>query len=228
MIALLAQDPFSIVADSGRGMLILIGLVAAAVLAVWFGGRRFSRQRGTHALRPVGRVLREFRRPRLEQWRAVVAKLERRDPTPIADCTDGPVRIEGVLTRAAGSLGGAPGLECIWRNRAGARPDCAVACEVVIIADDSGHCGIEALEGAYVIAPHERLTHHHESISLYLGDRVEVFGHFERDKVDDPKDPSQTVYGTLGASGGLDLRLVHRPPRPEPTAPKNSAHKDSP
>lgn len=209
--------------DTSRGLGLLLLLVCVALFVLWFGRRQFSRDRGTSSLRPHGRVLREFHRMRPAQWREEVAKLEKRDPTPIAEAKPGPVRFVGKLVSASGNLGGAPGRECVWRNREGARPESAVAAELVFLSDGTGKCAIEGLEGAHVIVPPEKLTVHHESVSLYLGDQVEVYGAFSPDKVDDDEDPKQSVYGTLGATPGLDVRLVDRaaPAETSPSAPRS-------
>jgi hypothetical protein len=194
--------------------MILLALIPVAVAVFWYGARQFSRERG--GLRPHGRVLREHRRLRPQQWRETVARLEKHDPTPIAEAKAGPTRVQGVLSGASGDLGGKPGRECVWRNREGARPESAVAADLVFIADATGKCAIEGLEGGVVIAPAETLTVHHTSVSLYLGDEVEVCGTFAPDRVDDDADATKTVYGTLLADSGLDVRLVSRPRSEEP------------
>ena len=157
-------------------LFLLVLLVPVAVLAIWYASRTFGRARNTDAMRPRGRVLEEHPRKREAKWRETVERLEAEDATPIAKAKAGPVRIRGVLVAARGKLGGPEGRECVWRNRAGGRPDAAVAAELVVIADDSGRCGIDGLEGAYVIAPAEKHTRHHENVSLYLGDYKEVSG----------------------------------------------------
>ena len=63
---------------------------------------------------------------------------------------------------------------------------------------------------------------HYEWISLYVGDEVEVLGRFTPERVEgDADDPREVVYGTLGADGPLEVRLVQRPPveeaEPEPS-----------
>lgn len=222
------DDPFSMLAGSGRQLFILIAIIPAAVFVFWYGSRQFSRHRGGSSLRPVGRVLRGFRRTRPAQWRQTVRTLEQSDPTPIAKAKSGTVRIRGRLVTASGNLGGEPGRECVWRNRAGARPESAVGADLVVIADDSGKCGIEDLERAYVIATADKHSFHHENVSLYLGDEVEVFGTFDRELVGDDPDPTQNVYGTVASVDGLDVRLVKRPSaepaatadEPDSTAPK--------
>lgn len=205
------DDPFSMLVGSGRQLFILIAIIPAAVFVFWYGSRQFTRHRGGASLRPVGRVLRGFRRNRPAVWRETVRTLERSDHTPIAEAQSGSIRIRGRLVTASGNLGGEPGRECVWRNRAGARPESAVGADLVVIADDSGKCGIEDLERAYIIAPADKHSFHHENVSLYIGDEVEVFGMFDREIVGDDPDATQNVYGTVAALDGLDVRLLHRP-----------------
>lgn len=218
-------------AGSGNPLFILAALVGAAVMVFWVGSRRFSKERSSSALRPRGRVLFDHPRRRSERWRKSVASLERRDPTPVADAKEGAVRLSGLLVNASGNLGGTPGRECVWRNRAGGQPASAVGAEIVFLQDDSGTCGIEGLEQAYVIAPSEKHTFHHENVALYLGDRVEVYGRFTPEQTaggDD--DPIARVYGTLAFDDGLDVRLLERPkpevdddPPPSPSNPEATA-----
>jgi hypothetical protein len=232
-------DLFSLFEGSERQLLILIALVPVAVFVFWYGSRAVGKLRSTDSLRPHGRVLDDYRRPRKGDWRATVRELEGADPTPIAKARPGPVRFVGKLVAASGNLGGTPGRECVWRNRAGGRPDAAVGAELVVLADETGRCGIEGVEGAYVIAPAEKHTHHYENVSLYLGDKVEVYGTFEAEKADeldassakptraeDP-DPTQFVHGTVVPQQGLDIRLIERDPA-HPPAEEEAAAEDSP
>ncbi len=206
------DDPFSMLADSGGPLFLLALLIPVAVMVVWVGSRRFSKARGASALRPRGGVLFDAPRKRSERWRKTVNRLEARDPSKAAEAKPGPVRLEGVLVHASENLGGAPGRECVWRNRAGASAASAVGAEMVFLRDDSGSCSIEDLERAYVIAPAEKHTYHHENVSLYLGDRVEVFGHFTPEPPTGAEEhPRERVYGTLTFADGLDLRLLKRP-----------------
>jgi hypothetical protein len=210
------EDPFSMFAGWETGqLLVLAALVPVAVLVFWFGSRQFSRTRG--GLRPRGRPFfgDAGRGGHDTGWRATVARLEELPPTPIAKAAAGPVRIEGTITSASGNLGGPPEREAVWRNRAGARPDSAVGAEVIVVADPSGRCGVENLEQARVIAPAESHGLHRESVSLYLGDRVEVVGHFEPEPKGDDADPTRLVYGTIGSQGRVQVRLVSRPTDPD-------------
>lgn len=219
------DDPFSMFSgwDSGQ-LLWLAVLVPVAVLVFFLGSRRQRSQLGAAAISPRGRdrfVPGRRGAARDAAWRAAVERLEQREPTPIAQAKAGPVRIEAVITSATGNLGGPPGRECVWRNRAGAGPQTAVASELLVVADDSGRCGVEALEQARVNAPTERVGAHYESTSLYLGDRVEIIGTFEREVVGEHEDPAQLVYGTLGTDGRLEIRVLERP-EPPPRDPETS------
>lgn len=211
-------DPFSMLADSGGPLFMLAFLVPVAVFVFWVGSRRVSKERGTSALRPRGRVLFDQPRKRSERWRATVKRLEARAPSTAATAAAGPVRLQGVLVHASENLGGVPGQECVWRNRAGASSASAVAAEMVFLQDDTGSVSVEDLENAYVIAAAEKHTFHHENVSLYLGDRVEVLGHFAPETPTGAEaHPTERVYGTLSRVDGLDMRLLERPkPKAQP------------
>lgn len=228
------EDPFAMFAgwDTGQ-LLVLAALVPVAIFVFWYGSKQFSRQRGASSLRPKGRPFfgDATQAEHDATWRATVRKLDELPPTPIAKAVAGPVRIEATITAASGNLGGEPGRECVWRNRAGARSDSAIAAEVIFVGDASGRCGVENVEQARVIAPAESHGHHWESVSLYLGDRVEIAGHFVPERTGDDPDPTQLVYGTLGSEGRLKVRLLSRPgphrepdsdPNPDPEEPRPS------
>ncbi|MGH1346604.1 MAG: hypothetical protein ACRBN8_33875 [Nannocystales bacterium] len=216
-------DPFSMLADSGGPLFMLALLVPVAVLVFWVGSRRVSKERGTSALRPRGRVFFDQPRKRSERWRATVKRLEAREPSTTATAKPGPVRLQGVLVNASENLGGVPGRECVWRNRAGASAASAVGAEMVFLQDDAGSVSIEDLENAYVIAASEKHSFHHENVSLYLGDRIEVLGHFTPEAPTGAEGhPSERVYGTLTLVDGLDMRLLERPasePQADEAAP---------
>lgn len=216
-------DPFSFLFGSGRELAYLLGLVLLAVPVFWYGSRQLRQARGSQALGPRGRwSTSSGRRKREAQWARTVALLEGRDPTPIAEARQGPVRIVGTLVRASGDLGGPPERACVWRNRAGARPESAVGAELVIVADESGRCGVEGLERATVVAPSDKHSLHHEHTSLYLGDELEIIGVFEPESVPEGEAPAEQVYGTLGADGALEVRLRRRPDPPAPDPPTTS------
>jgi hypothetical protein len=216
------EDPFAMFGGWDSGQLVWLAiLVPVAVLVFTVGSRRVRAQLRPSALGPRGRDHGVAGRgyPRDEAWRETVERLEARAPTPIARAQDGPVRIEGVITRSMGNLGGPAGRECVWRNRAGAGPQTAVASELLVVTDPTGSCGLEGLEQARVFAPVEKVGAHHEAMSLYVGDRIEIFGCFAREPEGQPDDdPTQHVHGTLGADGRLDVRVLERPATPAPTA----------
>ncbi len=223
------DNPFAMFADwDADRVLWLAILIPAAVVVFFIGSRRFRSQLGGSALRPRGRdrLLAPLgQRRRDAQWRATVDRLERELPVAIDRATRGPARMQVEIVGASGTLGGAPGRECVWRNRADAGPQTAVAADLIIVADKTGRCGVEDLEEARVLAPVERAGTHVESVSLYLGDRVEIMAHFEPERFGEHEDPTQLVYGTLGGRGRVEIRLVERPPHPEAATPAETDDK---
>jgi hypothetical protein len=232
-------DPFDMFAEWDSGQLLMLALLLSAAIGVfWYGSRAFAKQRSASSLRPRGRPFFDASgraSGRDAVWRERVAAIERRAPTAIAEAVGGLVRIEGTIVNASGNLGGRRGRECVWRNRAGANPDSAVAAELIVVADATGQAGVENLERARIIAPAEPHGLHWENVSLYLGDRIEVIGTFEADRVGDEADPTQLVYGTLGGRDPLQVRLVHReaPPAADdtgtdgiPPEPSDASHED--
>jgi len=214
------DDPFSMFSGWESDQLIwLAALVAVAVLVFFIGSKRTRSQMGMSALTPRGRdrfVPGGGHGRRDAKWRTTVARLEGREATKIAKAQAGPLRIEAEIVNASGNLGGAEGRECVWRNRAGAGPSTAIGAELMIVADATGRCGVESLEVARVTAPTDKAGAHYESVSLRVGDRVEILANFEREVVGEDDDPSQLVYGTLGADGQLEIRVLERP---APTMP---------
>lgn len=187
-------------------------LVPIAILVYWVGYTRLQRSMSGSRLEPRGRRFGDSGDEFDREFNAIVERAERRDVvTPIAEARAVPVMIRGTLTNADGNLGGKPGRECVWRNRAGGRRDAAVAAEFVSIADASGRAVIEHLDQARVIAPGEQIAGRRESCSLYLGDEVEIIGMFKPERIGDDPDPTRLVYGNLGSSGPLQVRLLERP-----------------
>lgn len=225
-------DPFAMLSGwDASSMVVLAMLVCAAVAALWYGTRRLNRERGGNSLRPRGRVAADHGGRHFgAAWRAKATRLEGRSPVSVASAQAGAVRIVGTIVTSAGSLGGPAERACVWRNRAGARPDSAVGAELIVIADSSGHCGVEQLEGARVTAPAEKVGMHYEWTSLYVGDEVEVIGMFEADRTGGATDdPREVVYGTVGSTGPLEVRLLTRPdplPQASATEPKPSEARD--
>ncbi|MEX1363490.1 MAG: hypothetical protein AB1Z98_10210 [Nannocystaceae bacterium] len=217
------DDPFSMFSSWDSGQLLWLAvLVPVAVLVFYVGSKRFRSQLGASSITPRGRdrFVSGGGGPRRDaSWRSTVERLEAQPATAIAKATSGPVRIEAEVVGASGNLGGTPGRECVWRNRAGAGTQTAVGADLVIIADASGRCGIERLEQARVAAPTEKTGAHYESVSLYVGDRIEVIARFDRELVGEHDDPAMLVYGTLGTEGPVDVRVLQRP-EPAPVEPE--------
>jgi hypothetical protein len=208
--------------DLGAGIpplaIVLAFMIPLAITVYWYGNRRFGQQLGGSLGRGRWGLDDE---PLDAAFREQVRRFQDRDrPGPIADAPAGMVMIRGVLSGSDLNLGGAPGRECVWRNRADGRRDMAIGADVVFIRDASGQAALEGIERAQVVAPEEtaRASRGHEWMGLYLGDEVEVIGRFtpESDVAEDG-DPSAQVYGSLGQDGKLHVRLVRRPPPPEPT-----------
>ena len=223
-------DPFAMFADWDTGSLALLaGLVMLAVVVFAYGSRRAQRGRTTSSLRPQGRVLADHGTRHFGAgWRAKATRLEEREPTAVADAGATAVRLVATIVRTTGSLGGEPERACVWRNRAGARPNSAVGSELIIVADDTGRCGVENLERARVTAPVEKAGVHYEWTSLYVGDRVELLGTFAPDPTTENADDARdVVYGTLGEKGPLEVRLIERPPSVSPQAPQADAEPDA-
>ena len=136
-------------------------LIPVAILVYWLGNLRVQRQLSARNTEPRGRREARGRRKDDPQFAAMVGRMFQRGlVTPIATAPEGPVLIRGVLAAADGSLGGAPGRECVWRNRSGAGPDTAIAVELVTVADATGRVTLENLATADVVAPEDRLGPH--------------------------------------------------------------------
>jgi len=190
-------------------LILLVALLPVAVVVFWFGRRQQTQVGGS--LRPRGRS------SGFGVARGQILHSDRdAEPSPIATASAGDIRLHGRIVEASGHLGGAPGRECIFRNRVGARPQSAVAAETMVIADETGRALIEGLQTAVVIARPSRYSPHHEHVSLHVGDEVEVSGRFVLMlPLSGPsdRDPSARVYGTLHPRGSLEVRLLE-PPRP--------------
>jgi hypothetical protein len=218
--ALWADDPFRVLADRGTEFALLLGLTAAAVAVIWYSSRLYKNAHAGNGLgsrlrlggRSTGNVSSDAR------WRETVRMLQEREPTSIADAKPGPVRIRGRIVTASGTLGGAEGRECVWRNRLGGRPEAAVCADLIVVADASGHCGIEDLASARIIARAEETTRHIESVSLCIGDELDVVGSFNREDTPNDAGPDH-VYGTINARPGLEIRRIDPPRTSSPVNP---------
>lgn len=140
-----------------------------------------------------------------------VAKLEALPIVPIAQAQAGPVHLLGTLRQGAGALGTGEHA-CVFQNRAGAARATAIAAELVLLSDESGTVGLEQLESARVIAPKEDRGAH-DTIALYLGDRVEVLGDLVLFDTPQTAD-GQPLRGMLGSLGQIQVRVIERP-RPD-------------
>jgi hypothetical protein len=218
------DDPFAVFAGVGPqlGLLLVLGSIAIAV--VWYA-RRMAARRGSSS--------RRSRRPDWADptWRARVAALEAAPPTALASAGATSVRVVATIASAPTNLGGPSERACVWLNTVGAAAESAIAAELVFLADDSGRCAVEGLEHARVIAPRESSGRDKRTVALYVGDSVEVFASFVPERVGDDPDPRNLVYGTLGASGPIEIRVIDRPARnasPAPDAPVTDASPPSP
>ena len=146
-----------------------------------------------------------------------VAKLEDLAVTPIASAKAGPIHLVGTLRKGDGALGTGEHA-CVFQNRAGSSRATAIAAELVLLGDETGVVGLEQLEAARVIAPREDHGPH-DTIALYLGDRVEVVG--ELMVFNQPQTAGgEPLRGMLGSLGQIQVRLLERakPDAPEPGA----------
>jgi hypothetical protein len=219
------EDPFSPFEGLGPQLGVMLLLAAVAVVVVWVSRR--ASKRGARG--PRGKKRPNWADP---QWRATVETL-REKPTAIADAKPGDVCVIATLSNAPLALGGPPERACVWRNTMGSDASTAIAAEIVFVADDSGRAALEQLEHARVIAPPESLAGRageraRRVAALYIGDRVEIVGRFHVDKAGSDPDPRKLVYGTLGAEGPLEIRVLERPAPPEAPAPTTNESEPEP
>lgn len=188
-------------------------LIPLAILVYYLGNSRAQRLFGRGA-EPRGRRMPQGSRIKIDpNFAAFVGRqLQRGHVTKIAEAGPQPIMIRGKITAADANLGGAPGRECVWRNRSGAPRDAAVAAEYISVADDTGRVTVENLALAEVVAPEEKTGVHWASSALYIGDTVEVIARFKPERVGDDPDPTRLVYGSMGGDGNLHVRVCERPP----------------
>lgn len=190
-------------------------LVPAAILVYVIGNARVKRMSSARNLEPKGRRMPRGKfRPDPQFGAFVDRALDRGLVTRIAEAGPQPIMLRGTITSADATLGGAPGRECVWRNRSDAPRDAAIASELIVITDETGRATVENLALAEISAPDEK-TGNRSSRALYLGDTVEVVGRFKPERFGDDPDPARNVYGTIGGDGNLYVR-VHARPAPEP------------
>lgn len=192
---------------------VLAVLIPAAILVYYLGNSRVQRRLfNARGAEPQGRRMPRGSLKADPQFGAFVSRaLQRGVATKIAEADAQPIMIRGKITAADATLGGAPGRECVWRNRSGAPREAAVAAEYVTVADATGRAVLENLGIAEVVAPEERASAHVSALGLYIGDEVEVVGRFKPERIGQDADPSQLVYGALGGDGNLYVRVVERP-----------------
>jgi len=191
---------------------VLAVLIPAAILVYYLGNSRVQRRLfSARANEPQGRRMPRGSLKADPQFSAFVSRaLERGAATEIARAEAQPVMLRGRITAADANLGGAPGRECVWRNRSGAPREAAVAAEFVTIADATGRAVLENLATAEVVAPEERASAHVTGLGLYIGDEVEAIGRFNPERIGQDADPARLVYGSLGADGNLYVRVCAR------------------
>ncbi|GEM_PF-1541101 len=149
-----------------------------------------------------------------------VARLESLPSRPISAAQGGPVHLEGVLARGEGGMGEGP-FACVYHNRHGSGRATAIAAELVLLRDASGLVGLDGIEAARVIAPRED-EGPHDTISLYLGDRVQVLGDlamFESAR----EVGGQRLVGLMGSLGQIQIRVLDRARPPKIAAPAVSS-----
>lgn len=190
-------------------------LVPVAILVYVVGNARMKRLTSARNLEPRGRRLPRGKLKPDPQFGAFVGRaLERGLVTKIAEAGAQPIMLRGTITSADGTLGGAPGRECVYRNRSDAPRDAAIASDVIVIADETGRATVENLALAEISAPDEK-TGSRSWRSLYIGDTVEVIGRFKPERFGDDPDPARNIYGAMGSDGNLYVSVRTRP-APEP------------
>jgi len=201
-------------------------LIPVAVAVAWYGNRRARHALGAPGSRRFGG---RSASPLDPAFMAAVRRFEDRgSAAEIAHAPAGLVMLRGVISGASATLGGAPGRECVWRNRADGRRDMAVGSEIVFLRDASGQASLEGLELAQVIAPREHVGPNLEWVSLYIGDQLEVVGRFDPEPAPVGDAPGAQIYGTLGADGKLHARVLRRPTPPHAAEPPEEALRGAP
>jgi hypothetical protein len=183
-----------------------VGLViTVAVFVLTLGGAMAKRRPGSRRVKTQGK----------RDFDLSVAKLESLAVGPIALATSGPVHFEGVLSSANQTLGGPPERARVYHNRKGASRHAAVAAELVLLRDESGQAALEGLETARVIAAVDPKaggrSQAPDTISLHIGDRVQVLGYFRAEMHGDDEQAAERVFGALGEDGQIQVRLLERP-----------------
>ena len=180
-------------------------IITVAVFVLTLGGAMAKRTPGR--LRVATQGKRDFD--------LTVAKLESLAVSPIAVASSGPVHFEGVIASANETLGGPAARARVYHNRKGASRQAAVAAQLVLLRDDSGQAALEGLESARVIAASDPKADGRaqapDTISLHIGDRVQVLGYFRAEMHGDDEQAAERVFGVLGEDGQIQVRLLERP-----------------
>ena len=91
----------------------------------------------------------------------------------------------------------------------------AVAAELVLVRDESGQASIECLDLARVIAATNPKAGGRsqavDTVSLHIGDRVQILGYFRAEQHGDDHKAADRVFGMLGDKGHIQVRLLERP-----------------
>lgn len=155
-----------------------------------------------------------------------VARLEEQAPVKIAAAKAGLVHIRGRIASAHGDLGGTQGRQRIYYNRCGAPRSAAIGVELCLVTDDSGQVALEQLEAARVIATPEG-DEDLRYVTLQVGDEVEILGEFEAERVGKKGERAdQKVYGVIGRSRQLQVRVLARPESPPSASADDEATLD--
>ncbi len=185
---------------------LLVGAILVFYLGNFYLQNRLFKLRG-----PQGRRVPRGALKADPQFSAFVGRaLERGYVTKIAEASAQPIMVRGTLVASDGNLGGAPGRECVWRNRSDAPRDTAIAADMIVVADATGRVTLENVDLAEVIAPEEKQGTR-SSRALYLGDEVEVIGRFKPERFGEDPDPARLIYGSMGGDGNLHVRVAGRP-----------------
>lgn len=193
-----AGDELGWLMTSDWSSLAILVMVAVAVLLV--GGML---SRGAEARRSARR--------RRSDFDLEVARMESLPVTATRELVAGPAHVVGTVHSSVGALGGPPERACVYRNRAGSDRSTAVGSSLIVIDDGAGRVSVESLEQARVLAPKQSSDGPHETISLHIGDHVQVLGEFAPE-VSGDGDPATRVYGSFGTAGAVQLKVVERPP----------------